>query len=109
MEVHRDFAPPNLYVLTLGGRRAYLPAQQLLCPVSQFPYIYVTGWPFSCKPADIIAYEPLWYHHGQGGNVLRADGSVRWYSADAYPQILAEAEAYRVVPATWPSPPESRS
>jgi prepilin-type processing-associated H-X9-DG protein len=48
-------------------------------------------------------YEPLWYHNGAGGNVLRADGSVRWYSADAYPEILAGTEAYRAVPATWPS------
>ncbi|GMU23510.1 MAG: hypothetical protein AMXMBFR13_35880 [Phycisphaerae bacterium] len=102
----REQLPPDLqFLVTPVGPGVYQPlveAEQLICPVSKQPYFYLTGLSPRGRPTDVIAYEPLWYHQGKGGNVLLRDGSVRWLSPERYKAVLAGIEFYRSVPSTRP-------
>jgi len=67
-----------MQMLCIGGERAYLYPKQLVCPVSQLSYIYISGQKNNADPRNVIAYEPSSYHKGAGGHVALLDGSVRW-------------------------------
>ena len=99
-EGNRGALPLNLEMLCMGGERAYMSPKQLVCPVSKLPYIYISSQTNTADPRNIMAYEPISYHKGQGGNIAFLDGSVRWFN---HPEtIVAETNA-RIAAATQPT------
>ena len=104
---HRGGLPPSLGVLLEGGSRAYLTKTQLICPKSQKPYIYIPGHRDANDPRNVIAYEPISYHNGQGGNMAFLDGHAKWCQAGSHAEQLkitrermARAASQPVT--TWP-------
>lgn len=93
-EANGGSLPVSLDVLTSGGRRAYLQPKQLFCQACGGAFIYVPGHTNQGDPTKILACEPLSYHKGEGGNVLRLDGSVRWRTGKDYDEAMARVEAH---------------
>ncbi len=84
--------PPNLSVLVDNGR---IDPGTLNCPsidpaISQtLPYIWIRG--ADCADADnVVLYEPLQNHRGEGGNVLFCDGHVEFVSQADWEQVLGD-------------------
>ena len=84
--------PPNLMAL-VGENRLY-PAR-LYCrsvdpATSQAPtYIWIRG--ADCADADnVVLYEPLENHRGEGGNVLFCDGHVEFVLQADWEQVLRD-------------------
>jgi prepilin-type processing-associated H-X9-DG protein len=92
-EANGGSLPVSLDVLTYG-KRAYLQPKQLFCQVCDGAFIYVPGHTNQGDPTEILAYEPLSYHKGEGGNVLRLDGSVKWRSGKDYDEAMARVKAH---------------
>jgi prepilin-type processing-associated H-X9-DG protein len=90
-EGHGGHWPSSLNVLTEGGRRALTQPKQLICPVSRQPYNYIPGHTRSDDPNSVVAYESLSNHKGLGANILFLDGSVKWFNAAGYQQVIAKA------------------
>jgi prepilin-type processing-associated H-X9-DG protein len=87
--------PPNLTALIDENM---LDPRGLICPsvdpaASQTPpYIWNRG--VDCAdPANIIAYEPIQNHHGEGGNVLFCDGHIEFVLEDNWEQTLRDGGA----------------
>jgi prepilin-type processing-associated H-X9-DG protein len=47
---------------------------------------------YRAPPEAVLAYEPL-ANHGNGGNVLYADGRVAWEDAARLTKLIAELNA----------------
>ncbi len=84
--------PPNLSVLLDSG---WIAPGTLNCPsvdpaVSQtLPYVWIHG--ADCEDADnVVLYEPLQNHGGEGGNVLFCDGHVEFVAQADWEQILSD-------------------
>ncbi len=84
--------PPNLSVLVDNGR---IDPGTLNCPsvdpaISQtLPYIWIRG--ADCADADnVVLYEPLQNHRGEGGNVLFCDGHVEFVPQADWEQVLGD-------------------
>ena len=87
--------PPNLTTLV---DEKWLVSGVLNCPsvdpaVSQtLPYIWIRG--ADCADADnVVLYEPLNNHRGQGGNVLFCDGHVEFVPDADWEQVLRDGGA----------------
>ena len=84
--------PPDLTGLVGESRlypaRLYCPGVELSPPVSQAPtYIWIRG--ADCADADnVVLYEPLQNHGGEGGNVLFCDGHVEFVLEADWQQTL---------------------
>jgi prepilin-type processing-associated H-X9-DG protein len=87
-ESHQGQFPSRLSLLTDGGARAYLRPQQLKCPVSGGPYVYISGQNNTIDPRNVVAYEPVHYHSGEGGNMSFTDGHVSWHKTDGHAEEL---------------------
>jgi prepilin-type processing-associated H-X9-DG protein len=101
-EGHGGQMPTSLELLTEGGRQAYLQPKQLICPLCGRAYDYIPGHTLSDPPDSVVAYEPLSNHEGRGGNILRLDGSVKWFKPAEYRQVMTKA-AQATRPATQPA------
>ena len=84
--------PPDLKAV-VGENRLY--PGSLSCPsvdpaVRQIPhYIWIRG--ADCADADnVVLYEPLQNHRGEGGNVLFCDGHVEFVSQADWEQVLGD-------------------
>jgi prepilin-type processing-associated H-X9-DG protein len=82
---------------------AYLQPEQLLCAECGEAFVYVDGPKGVRDPRDVFAYEPPTYHGGAGGNVLYADGSVKWRTPQVLDEELDATLARQAVPATQPA------
>ncbi len=87
--------PPNLTALV---DEHSLHSGILNCPsvdpaVSQtLPYIWIRG--ADCADADnVVLYEPLQNHGGEGGNVLFCDGHVEFVTQADWEQVLSDGGA----------------
>ena len=87
--------PPNLSVLVDGG---WIDSKTLNCPsidptVSQaLPHVWIRG--ADCSNAEnIVLYEPLQNHRGEGGNVLFCDGHVEFVPEADWEQVLRDGGA----------------
>ncbi len=84
--------PPNLSVLVDSG---WINPRMLNCPsadpaTSQTPpYIWIRG--ADCAAAEnVVLYEPLQNHRGEGGNVLFCDGHVEFVPEADWEQVLRD-------------------
>ncbi len=87
-----DQEPPNISVLI---DESSIGSQVLNCPsvdpaMSQAPpYIWIRG--ADCADADnVVLYEPLQNHGGEGGNVLFCDGHVEFVPQADWEQVLRD-------------------
>jgi len=62
-------------------------SDDLKCPTSGQPFIYVGKGVVGKDVATVIAYESA-ESHGRGMNFLYADGSVKWHSADEATRLI---------------------
>jgi len=67
--------------------------KHLICPSStkvegECSYVYVPGYGVNSNPRQVLIYEPLGNHNGEGGNILYVDGSVRFVKQPAYLQTI---------------------
>ena len=70
-----------------------LTPEDLVCPASGVPYIWVPLPPDAAWHGRIIvAYEPVSNHEGEGANALFADGHVDFERAHGLEKLLAESE-----------------
>ena len=84
--------PPDLPALV---DEKWLVAEVLSCPsvdpaaVQTPPYIWIRG--ADCADADnVVLYEPLQNHGGEGGNVLFCDGHVEFVAQADWDQVLSD-------------------
>ena len=84
--------PPDLSALVDSG---WIDPRMLNCPsvdpaVSQtLPYIWIRG--ADCADEDnVVLYEPIQNHGGEGGNVLFCDGHAEFVSEADWEQVLRE-------------------
>ncbi len=62
-----------------------------VCPVSGKPFLFAplsTNGLASILPGDVVVYEPLSYHHGEGANMLFGDGHASFIRADRYADLV---------------------
>lgn len=64
--------------------------RQLMCPSAGDwqSYYYVPGYGDNTPGNQIIMYEDPRNHQGEGGNVLRLDGSTRFVQSPAYDELI---------------------
>lgn len=77
-----------------GG--GYTTSQQFVCPSTAGfgnSYQYVPGYGTASDPAQIIVFEDLINHQGQGGNILYLDGHAAWVPS---PQFEADIAAIKL-------------
>jgi hypothetical protein len=72
----------------------YTTPKQYVCPstadtLGDCSYIYVPGYSVNCDPRQIIVYEPVENHGGEGGNILHQDGQVSFVKSPQYEQEIA--------------------
>jgi len=68
--------------------------KQFVCPstadtLGDCSYIYVPGYGVNGDPKQIIVYEPIENHGGEGGNILYLDGHVQFVKSPQYEQAIA--------------------
>ncbi len=87
-----DQEPPNISVLidesSIGSEVLNCPSVD---PASSRtpPYIWIRG--ADCADADnVVLYEPLQNHGGDGGNVLFCDGHVEFVAQAVWEQVLSD-------------------
>ena len=87
-----DQEPPDISVLIDANS---IGSKGLNCPnvdpaISQAPpYVWMRG--VDCADADnVVLYEPLQNHRGEGGNVLFCDGNVGFVSQADWEQVLGD-------------------
>jgi prepilin-type processing-associated H-X9-DG protein len=66
---------------------------QFTCPSStglpgKSSYVYVPGYGTGSDPSQIILYEPIENHNGEGGNILYVDGHVSFVKSPAYEKAI---------------------
>lgn len=90
-----DWFPPDLQTLVAEGLTT---PKGLICPSSgtapggSSDYIYVPGLTSAAKPDWIVAFDTAANHNGEGGAVLRVDGSAIFLRE---PQFSAELKRVR--------------
>ncbi|MCH8968537.1 MAG: DUF4190 domain-containing protein [Planctomycetes bacterium] len=87
-----DQEPPDISVLidanSIGSKGLNCPSVDRV--ISQTPpYIWIRG--ADCTNAEnVVLYEPLQNHRGEGGNVLFCDGHVEFVSQADWEQVLGD-------------------
>lgn len=100
---HREKFPPDLAALVTEGMATPM---TFICPSSgqtegeakaalaggpgRLSYMYIAGQDASGDPRNVLVYEDLANHAGEGGNVLFADGSVRFLTDEAFRAAIRE-------------------
>lgn len=77
--------------------RGELPLEMARCPVSGKPYLFApisTNGLEAFPPSDVLVYEPLSYHQGEGANMLFGDGHASFISADRYNDLVGHLQAH---------------
>jgi len=107
-EKNNGALPPSLDVLLEGGEHVFLQPRDLVCPKCKTSYIYIPGQHYMDDARNILAYEPLSNHQGEGTYVAFLDGHCKWHTAEDLKVLLADtkarlAQAKRARAATQPA------
>ena len=76
----------------------YITPEQARCPVGEGRYIFVdrdlssvAAEDVDSDARDVIVYEPLSNHNGEGANVLFGDGHSRFVTPDEFRRLIPDA------------------
>ncbi|GJM25234.1 MAG: hypothetical protein DHS20C16_16490 [Phycisphaerae bacterium] len=73
-----------------------LKPENTICPASGKPFLFApipAAKLMGLSPRDVVAYEPLSYHKGHGGNILYGDGHASFAKPDRYQEAIAHLQA----------------
>ncbi len=91
---HGGALPPDLQTLVQSGA---ITADALVSPFEAdaygVSYIYIEGQTHTMDPRNVVAYEKLENHEGEGTMVMFLDGHVQWLKPEAFEKTLAETSA----------------
>jgi hypothetical protein len=80
----------DLQVLVTDG---LITAEQLTCPsaaTGATSYHYVPGYGLNSDLDQIILYEDPLNHQGEGGHVVRIEGTVEFIASPEYEDVIAD-------------------
>jgi hypothetical protein len=83
--------PASLDVLT-AVYSTNLKQEQLVCPVGGRPYVYVPNMRNTDDPGNVLVYDPLENHGGEGACVAYVDGHAKWQIGVCFRELLLKAQ-----------------
>lgn len=85
---------PDVFRCMQDGDCALMSREEVIASITSgrsLSYVYCgTELELSCAPNAVVAYEKPGHHRARGGNVLFADGSVKWVENFEPPSAMIE-------------------
>ncbi len=85
-----DATTPEMFVCPSAGYSAEEAAELIKSESFDFPYVYITGQTTMADPRNVLIYERLFAHAGDGGNLAFVDGHVEFAKPPRYQELIRE-------------------